>query len=400
VRKLSLILSLLVALQSKSQTFAGYQLKPPIVTIHFGSGQVSDINNSELFSYRRVGSACPTDGHYSFVSATSDCFRGDWHTLPEDHTPGDASGNMLLVNASYDGGAFLSTTVNSLKPATSYELGLWMMNVCRITEKCPFPLLPNITIALQAPGGETLVEFNTGDVKRVNAPNWTQHKMRFTTPSNVSSIKLVMTDNSPGGCGNDFVIDDITFSEYVKIPVAKATKPTATTSKKPAKKTPAPSSQKPAPPKQTPPKITVPKQPSIAPIKDSLVVRRSPRVLPPPPAALTRRTNTTIKNFETPPGEVKLDLYDNGEIDGDTVSIYHNNKLIVSNAKLTQKPITLRISVNQNNPHHELVMVAENLGSIPPNTSLMIVTTASKRYQVFISSTEQKNGKVVFDLKQ
>jgi hypothetical protein len=45
-------------------------------------------------------------------------------------------------------------------------------------------------------------------------------------------------------------------------------------------------------------------------------------------------------------------------------------------------------------------MVAENLGSIPPNTSLMIVTTATKRYQVFISSTEQKNGKVVFDLKE
>ena len=92
-------------------------------------------------------------------------------------------------------------------------------------------------------------------------------------------------------------------------------------------------------------------------------------------------------------------MYDNGEIDGDTVSIYHNNKLIVSNAKLSQKPITFRISVNADNPHHELVMVAENLGSIPPNTSLMIVTTATKRYQVFISSTEQKNGRVIFDLK-
>jgi hypothetical protein len=44
--------------------------------------------------------------------------------------------------------------------------------------------------------------------------------------------------------------------------------------------------------------------------------------------------------------------------------------------------------------------VAENLCSIPPNTSLMIITTGSKRYQVFVSSTEQKNAKVIFDLKE
>ena len=45
-------------------------------------------------------------------------------------------------------------------------------------------------------------------------------------------------------------------------------------------------------------------------------------------------------------------------------------------------------------------MVAENLGSIPPNTSVMIITTASKRYEVFISSDEQNNAKVVFELKK
>jgi len=45
-------------------------------------------------------------------------------------------------------------------------------------------------------------------------------------------------------------------------------------------------------------------------------------------------------------------------------------------------------------------MVADNLGTIPPNTSVMIITTPSKRYEVFISSSEQKNAKVVFDLKK
>jgi hypothetical protein len=50
--------------------------------------------------------------------------------------------------------------------------------------------------------------------------------------------------------------------------------------------------------------------------------------------------------------------------------------------------------------HHELIMIANNLGSIPPNTSLMVTTTKSKRYEVFISSSEQKNAKVIIDLKQ
>ena len=90
----------------------------------------------------------------------------------------------------------------------------------------------------------------------------------------------------------------------------------------------------------------------------------------------------------------------NGEIDGDTVSIYHNNTLIKSRMRLSQKPISLTIKIDASQPHHEMIMVAENLGSIPPNTSVMIITTVSNRYQVFISSTEQKNAKVVFELKK
>jgi hypothetical protein len=106
------------------------------------------------------------------------------------------------------------------------------------------------------------------------------------------------------------------------------------------------------------------------------------------------------KRIETPAGKIKVDLYDNGEIDGDTVSIYHNNMLTLSHARLSQNAITIYIDIDKSNPHHELVMVANNLGSIPPNTSLMIVNTGTQRYEVFILSNEQKNAKVIFDLKE
>ena len=41
-------------------------------------------------------------------------------------------------------------------------------------------------------------------------------------------------------------------------------------------------------------------------------------------------------------------------------------------------------------------MVAENLGRIPPNTSLMIVEAGEQRFEVRITSTEQKNAVVRF----
>jgi hypothetical protein len=44
-------------------------------------------------------------------------------------------------------------------------------------------------------------------------------------------------------------------------------------------------------------------------------------------------------------------------------------------------------------------MVAENLGSIPPNTALMVITAGAKRYELFITSTEQKNAVVVVEYK-
>ncbi|HVE61386.1 MAG TPA: hypothetical protein VNA26_06190, partial [Chitinophagaceae bacterium] len=113
-----------------------------------------------------------------------------------------------------------------------------------------------------------------------------------------------------------------------------------------------------------------------------------------------KRSKSVLKTIEIELETFTVQVYDNGEIDGDTVSIYHNNTLLVAHARLSEKPISFRITVDAERPHHELIMVAENLGSIPPNTSLMIVTAGSKRYQVFISSTEQKNAKLVLNLKE
>ena len=376
--------------------------KEPVINIHFGSGNVGDVNTALSSGYKRVGNYCPTDGHYAYTSYTSDCFRGDWFTLTEDHTAGDADGNMMLVNSSYNEGAFFMTTIKGLKSSTTYEFAVWMMNVCKISDKCPYPLLPNITIRLQTLAGKFIALFGTGEVARRESPYWTAYRAPFKMPASETDLTLIMTNNAPGGCGNDFALDDITFRECIPLtPEATRIPETPVVVKKQSV------TVKRVPKKTTPPAVTrgaqnrpIEKSQTYPAANSTPLLKQRNLIFPPAPAVLATRTNSLVKQIETEAGEIRLDLYDNGEIDGDTVSIYHNNTLLVSQARLSQKPITISINVNAAQPHHELIMVADNLGSIPPNTSVMIITAGSKRYKVFISSTEQKNAKVVLNLKE
>ena len=72
------------------------------------------------------------------------------------------------------------------------------------------------------------------------------------------------------------------------------------------------------------------------------------------------------------------------------------NKKMLSEKRLTASPLILRFDLNEEQDEHELTMVAENLGTIPPNTSLMIVEAGTQRFEVRITSTEQKNAVVKF----
>lgn len=379
--------------------------KQPAITINFGSGNIAEINSAEPYYYSRVFSSCPTDGHYAYTSYTNDCFRGDWLTLEEDHTLNDASGNMMLVNAARNSGTFLTKTISGLKSSTTYEFAVWMMNVCRISDKCPFPLLPRIDIKLETTEGKTVAQFQTGELARGTAPKWVRYSAVFTIPPSQTTLNLTMIDNAPGGCGNDFALDDITFRECVKQKAIVTTSP-----KKPPAVKRQPVVPKPVVKREEPKvvtrqpeigKITTPEKNVTARATPAPVETKNPPVYTSPrPPVLTLRANPTVQTIEAEAGEISVQVYDNGEIDGDTVSIYHNSALVVSHTKLDQKPISFRINVNKSTPHHELIMVAHNLGSIPPNTSVMVVTAGTKRYEVFISSTEKKNAKVVIELKE
>ncbi|PVD52276.1 hypothetical protein DC498_11170 [Terrimonas sp.] len=136
-------------------------------------------------------------------------------------------------------------------------------------------------------------------------------------------------------------------------------------------------------------------------IKDSAKAS-TPNVLIPAIPGFERRAKNILKTIDVPSfnEEIRVDFYDNGEIDGDTISVFFNNKLILSGKRLTDKPLSLNLKLDPDREDNELVMYADNLGSIPPNTALMVATIDGKRYEVYITSTEKSSGTIRFRKKE
>jgi hypothetical protein len=143
-------------------------------------------------------------------------------------------------------------------------------------------------------------------------------------------------------------------------------------------------------------KITTEKKPETDTAQKTII----PVVKIPPPQVKTpdvmiKRTNELVKVLTVNDPNVTVKLYDNGEIDGDTISVYLDKKLVLASKGLTASPLILKFNIDDN-ADHELVLVAENMGLIPPNTALMVVEAGEQRFDVQITSTDQKNAVVRF----
>ncbi|MER3463648.1 MAG: hypothetical protein C4329_03720 [Chitinophagaceae bacterium] len=105
-----------------------------------------------------------------------------------------------------------------------------------------------------------------------------------------------------------------------------------------------------------------------------------------------QRQNIVQQEIVVNTDSVSVDFYDNGEIDGDSISVFFNDKLLASNQMLSTKSIHLNIHLDSTKEVNEITMFADNLGSIPPNTALMIVSDGVKRYEIRLSSNLEKNA--------
>jgi N-acetylmuramoyl-L-alanine amidase len=110
------------------------------------------------------------------------------------------------------------------------------------------------------------------------------------------------------------------------------------------------------------------------------------------------RTTKDTKTIEVTSNKIKIDLYDDGDIDNDIVTVYFNKNILVDKKSLTANAhsFTLNIEPGKTN---ELVLFADNLGNLPPNTALMIITDGASRHEVRLSADLKNNASVRFELK-
>lgn len=112
------------------------------------------------------------------------------------------------------------------------------------------------------------------------------------------------------------------------------------------------------------------------------------------PDYFQKRKNKLVKTIITHTPEVDISFYDNGEIDDDSITVYHNLNPIIERGRLSRQPISYGFDASDNNRLQSFIIVADNLGKIPPNSALMVIYTNHQRYEVFIESDLKNNGEV------
>ncbi len=186
-----------------------------------------------------------------------------------------------------------------------------------------------------------------------------------------------------------------------KVPV----KPKVTTPVKPVRpQAPAPQVKKPskpAPPIKKNPVEAKPKLDTTVKLtrKDTVQLKPLAQNQPKPVQKLLERKNKEMSRLVVNVRNINIKVYDNGVVDNDTVSIYYNGKLLVNKKRLTEDAINLNITLDEDADLHKITMYAENLGSIPPNTALVVVTAGKKRYELFSSANLEENAVLVFEYK-
>ncbi len=131
------------------------------------------------------------------------------------------------------------------------------------------------------------------------------------------------------------------------------------------------------------------------------VVVRAPRPIPVvaegSASDLSKRSIETIQTVYFKTDSLSLTLYDNGEVDGDTVSVVVNGKVIMGKKGLSTKAITETLYLTpEMGDSLQMIMYAENLGAIAPNTGLLIIQDGRDRYEIRFSGDLNKNAAIIF----
>ena len=161
-----------------------------------------------------------------------------------------------------------------------------------------------------------------------------------------------------------------------------------------------------APEKKEPPVV---KDDAVAAVKqntNAVTEKKEPvAVLPKPDvvkqaAVVEGRKSEFTQEVNFSSDSLVLSLYDNGEIDGDTVTIYMNGQVLLAKQGLKASAIKKTIYLTPGQDEFTLVLFADNLGKYPPNTGLLVIRDGNDIYNLRFSADFEKNAGVVFRRKK
>jgi len=117
------------------------------------------------------------------------------------------------------------------------------------------------------------------------------------------------------------------------------------------------------------------------------------------PIVDTRKKNY-IREIELDNDRIRVEIYDNGTIDYDSVSLHLNGKEVLAKTMLNHRSIKVNIQLDPTKEFNELSMFAENLGMIPPNTAALILRDGQKEYQLLLQSDLSKSATLKLKVKK
>ncbi len=163
------------------------------------------------------GNYSPEDGEYEVTNFDSDRQDGAWHVLG-DHTTGNATGQMMVVNANLSANVFYQEKF-AVTPNTNYEVGGWIVNLIANNAG----IVPNVSIEVDytgvddddnpatADGSEGQSIFTSGNIANTNAPIWKNFSLLVNTGA-ASEVTVRFRNNTGGGGGNDLALDDLSWT--------------------------------------------------------------------------------------------------------------------------------------------------------------------------------------------
>jgi hypothetical protein len=135
-------------------------------------------------------------------------------------------------------------------------------------------------------------------------------------------------------------------------------------------------------------------------IKQTKVPKKVEPTIRPPVPTLTRSTVfldrkvNLQKTINVISDSIDFKFYDNGEFDHDTITVYYNKVPVLRKQCLGSRALVLRLPIITNSDN-ELIMFADNLGSIPPNTALLKFIDNGKWHEITIDSDKKSSGSII-----